>query len=80
MSTCPFCKHDPYEYVDIGVGWVPVAVNCCDLGYDLFDPRGNGRLARRVLRQMRSHSPRQKARAMATLREFGIRPERRSVA
>jgi hypothetical protein len=33
---CPFCGLDPYEYVDVGIGVVPVAVNCCAYGYMLF--------------------------------------------
>ena len=28
--TCPFCGLDPYEYVDVGIGSIPVAVNCCE--------------------------------------------------
>lgn len=35
MTICPFCNRDPFEYVDVGVGSVPVAVTCCDLG-DLY--------------------------------------------
>jgi hypothetical protein len=34
--TCPFCGHDPYEYVDNGLGMEKVAVSCCDLGIALF--------------------------------------------
>lgn len=30
--NCPFCNLDPFEYVDTGVGMMPVAVTCCDLG------------------------------------------------
>lgn len=33
---CPFCHRDPYEYVDIGVGYERVAVTCCDLGVALI--------------------------------------------
>lgn len=33
---CPFCGHDPYHYVDNGVGMEAVAVNCCDYGVALF--------------------------------------------
>lgn len=33
---CPFCKLDPFEYVNVGVGSVPVAVNCCEYGYALY--------------------------------------------
>lgn len=33
---CPFCKCDPFHYVDNGVGWEPVAINCCELGIDLY--------------------------------------------
>jgi len=32
-SVCAFCGMDPYEYVDVGVGWVPVAVTCCYMAY-----------------------------------------------
>ena len=39
MSECPFCGHDPYHYVDIGVGMEAVAVTCCELGIALFDRR-----------------------------------------
>ena len=35
MTTCPFCNRDPFHYVDVGVGSVPVAVDCCELG-DLY--------------------------------------------
>lgn len=34
---CAFCRLDPYEYVDVGIGKVPVAVNCCEFGYLLYD-------------------------------------------
>jgi hypothetical protein len=34
--TCPFCGLDPYEYVDVGIGSVPVAVNCCEEGVSLY--------------------------------------------
>lgn len=36
MNSCPFCGHDPYHYVDNGVGMEAVAVTCCDLGIALF--------------------------------------------
>lgn len=81
MTICPICKADPYEYVDVGVGYVPVAVNCCDLGYYLFHGWGMGKeldqhqktmiaLARRVIRLRQSHSPRKKARAQRILKEM----------
>lgn len=35
MTICPFCGRDPFHYVDVGVGSVPVAVDCCELG-DLY--------------------------------------------
>lgn len=35
-SSCPFCGHDPYEWVDVGVGFVPVAVTCCSEGIGYF--------------------------------------------
>lgn len=46
-DTCPFCGHDPYHYVDIGVGMDRAAVNCCDLGIALFRD-GDEQLAREV--------------------------------
>lgn len=36
MAECPFCGHDPYHYVDNGVGMEAVAVTCCELGVELF--------------------------------------------
>jgi hypothetical protein len=36
---CPFCGRDPYEWVDVGVGSVPVAITCCQAGIVLFDWR-----------------------------------------
>lgn len=45
---CAFCKRDPYEYVDIGVGYQAVAVSCCDEGiavYQYYD-KTLGRIAR----------------------------------
>jgi hypothetical protein len=33
---CAFCGRDPYEYVDIGVGYQAVAVSCCDEGISLY--------------------------------------------
>lgn len=36
MDKCPFCGLNPYEYVDVGIGSVAVAVNCCEMGYDLI--------------------------------------------
>jgi hypothetical protein len=46
--SCAFCGRDPYEYVDIGVGYQAVAVSCCDEGiavYQYFD-KTLGRIAR----------------------------------
>lgn len=70
-ERCPFCKHDPFEYVDIGVGYVPVAITCCDFGVVLYSPGKEycreRALMQRILRLRRSHSPRQKARAKRLL-------------
>jgi hypothetical protein len=44
-ADCPFCGHDPYHYVDNGVGMERVAVTCCDLGIALFQD-GDEQLAR----------------------------------
>ena len=41
---CPFCGLHPYEYVDVGIGHVPVAVNCCHLAPLLFDWRTSEKL------------------------------------
>ena len=35
--TCPFCGLDPFEYVDIGVGFEAVGITCCNLGWYYFD-------------------------------------------
>jgi hypothetical protein len=73
-APCPFCGLDPFHYVDIGVGMQAVAVNCCDLGCDLYSRQKTQRqFASRVLRDMRNPSPRAKARAMRALREAGLR-------
>ena len=37
MAQCPFCGLEQFEYVDVGIGSVPVAVNCCPLGPSLFE-------------------------------------------
>ena len=39
ICVCPFCGRDPYHYVDIGIGFEPVAVDCCDMGVELFQYR-----------------------------------------
>lgn len=41
-DICPFCGHDPYHWVDIGVGMERVAVTCCEFGVELFDHRCAG--------------------------------------
>lgn len=45
---CAFCHRDPYEYVDVGVGYVPVAVSCCDEGISMYQYHDKtlGRIAR----------------------------------
>jgi len=35
-DECIFCHHDPYHYVDIGVGFQAAAVTCCELGVALY--------------------------------------------
>ena len=64
---CPFCKCDPYHYVDIGVGYQAVAINCCEPGIALY--QGDKR-AKKILQLRRSHSPRKKARAARILAVF----------
>jgi hypothetical protein len=60
---CPFCKCDPFHYVDNGIGFERVAITCCEAGIDLFGGGKNAKAARRALRDMRNPSPRAKARA-----------------
>ena len=67
-DRCPFCKSDPYEYVDIGVGYEPVAVSCCDLGIALL--QYNDKHARRLLEYLHSHSPRRRAIAAKRIKEL----------
>lgn len=43
---CPFCKNDPYHYVHNGLGHEAVAVDCCELGYELYMPKGDKRVKR----------------------------------
>ncbi len=38
-DRCAFCGRDPYEYVDVGAGCVPVAVTCCELGCAVYGRR-----------------------------------------
>ncbi len=65
--SCPFCKRDPFHYVDNGIGYEPVAIVCCDLGIALW---ANDKTAKQILRFRRSHSPRKKARAQRLLRKM----------
>lgn len=56
MIRCPFCGLDPYEYIDVGVGHIAIAVNCCNFGPTLFDDRTPDRrwtkIAERVLNEL----------------------------
>ena len=66
MTQCPFCRHDPYHYVDVGTGMAPAAVNCCEFGITLFSRRPNKKdlkVVLQILEFRRSPSPRKKARA-----------------
>jgi len=67
MELCPFCKRDPFHYVDNGIGYEAVAVNCCDLGIDLY--RGN-KAVQKILDLRRSYSPRKKARAKILMEQY----------
>lgn len=78
-TNCPVCKNHPYEYVDVGIGMVPVAVNCCDFGYYYFGGYGPHRtpanlrysaLAAKIIKLRQSHSPRKKARAKRLLEAY----------
>jgi hypothetical protein len=35
-SKCSICGLDPYDYVDIGIGFQAVAVTCCEYGDMLY--------------------------------------------
>lgn len=67
MSRCPFCKKDPYHYVDNGVGYEAVAIACCDLGIALYY---GDKEAKRALRDMQNPSPRAKARARKVMEKY----------
>lgn len=68
---CPFCKLDPFVYIDNGVGYEAVAVDCCDLGIDLLSrDKERRRLPMKILRLRRSYSPRKKARAARLLNQY----------
>jgi hypothetical protein len=59
-ELCPFCRRDPYEWVDIGVGYQAVAVTCCGLGNALLhygDPK-----AIRILKLLESNDKRRQRR------------------
>lgn len=62
---CPFCKRDPYHYEDVGIGVVPVAINCCDAMAGLY---AGEKKAKQLLRFQQSPSPR-KYRRIKRLRE-----------
>jgi len=65
--TCPFCKCDPYEYVDNGICMERVAISCCYLGIALWN---GDKKANQALRFMRSNSPRKKARAKKIIEQL----------
>ena len=67
MEICPFCKQDPFHYVDNGIGYEPVAINCCDLGIDLYHGK---KIAKQILELRQSYSPRKKARAKKLLEQY----------
>ena len=67
MATCPFCKQDPFHYVDNVVGFEPVEINFCDLGIDLYH---GGKVAKQILELRQSYSPRKKARAKKLLEQY----------
>lgn len=76
---CPFCKHDPFHYVDNGCGMEAVAVTCCELGIDFYSRnKTRSAYARRIQRWMQSPSPRAKARAIVALRDACVRPDAKS--
>lgn len=52
--TCPFCGLDPYEYVDVGIGSVPVAVNCCEDQVRLYYGEDFDDIAREWMERARS--------------------------
>ena len=67
-TRCPFCGHNPFHYVDIGVGYQAAAVNCCDLGVDLF--QYGTKKARKLAALKSSPSPRKQARFKRLMTEY----------
>ena len=60
MNECVFCKCDPYHYEDVGVGYVAVAVNCCETMCALVN---DDKKAKQILRLRRRGTPRSVKRA-----------------
>lgn len=53
MEKCPYCGFHPFEYVDVGIAMIPVAVNCCEFGYLLYDRGYSPRRIRWYMFRMR---------------------------
>lgn len=70
-TICPFCGCHPFEYVDVGVGSVPVAVTCCGLGNDLF--RGQRETPETVT--MSRGTFESIANVLSAMRTLGLNPE-----
>ena len=68
MAVCPFCKCDPYHWVDNGVCMERVAVTCCEMMIDFYH---GAKLPRQALEFMQSPSPRKQKRANAIFEHYG---------
>ena len=64
-GRCPFCWHHPYETVDVMVGLMRVAINCCGPMIAMYYAEGSERRQRfkaayKLIRQ--SNDPRRRRR------------------
>ena len=57
-SDCPFCGLHPFEYVDVGVGIVPVAVTCCGAGIAFFQYRKTAYQIHKIQREFKREEKR----------------------
>lgn len=70
---CSFCGKDPYDYVDAGVGEIPAAVTCCDLGIALYSRRSGDSDNETV--EVPIATLRSIARVLDAMRCLGMEPE-----
>ena len=49
-ERCPYCGLDPYEYADVGIGFVRVAITCCSYGYLLYTGKKSKHQIHKIMR------------------------------